>query len=306
MLEYGLNELYSNIFSFSTTRYGGFSRDAYHSFNCNDYCGDDLESVQQNQDLLRVLIQKKALRQKEKALVHSTVTPTSPQEWLEWFDASLPITSEKLYTEIKGNTDCNYPELIIPHQIHKTEIRVVDEAFFSLNETQRKAYLDGFDAVVTACKNVCLCISTADCIPVLCYDARNQVVAAIHAGWRGTVARIVEKTLQLMSERYATNASDVHAIIGPGISLESFEVGDEVYEAFSDEGFDMPAITRRYAKWHIDLWEANRLQLMAQGVPAENIELSGICTYLHQEDFFSARRLGIHSGRILSGIMLVE
>ena len=257
MLEYGLNKSHSNIFSFSTTRHGGYSEGTYASFNCNDYCGDDLERVAQNQVLLR---------------------------------EALP-----------GN-----PELIIPHQVHKTEIAVIGDDFLSLDAAARKERLEGIDALVSACKGICLCISTADCIPVLCYDSRNQVIAAVHAGWRGTVARIVEKTLAQMQGCYGTDPADVHAVIGPGISLQSFEVGDEVYDAFSVAGFDMDRIARRYSKWHIDLWEANRLQLVSKGVSPAHIEVSGVCTYLQNEDFFSARRLGIRSGRILTGIMIVR
>ena len=93
------------------------------------------------------------------------------------------------------------------------------------------------------------------------------------------------------------------------ISLTSFEVGEEVYEAFQKNGFDMPRISIRKeetGKHHIDLWEANRLQLLAFGVPPGQVELAQICTYIHYDDFFSARRLGIKSGRILSGIMIHE
>ena len=94
------------------------------------------------------------------------------------------------------------------------------------------------------------------------------------------------------------------AVIGPGISLKNFEVGDEVYEAFSDAGYPMEQISRKEQKWHIDLWACCRLQLEATGIKAENIEESGICTYDEVEDYFSARRLGIASGRILTGIVL--
>ena len=83
----------------------------------------------------------------------------------------------------------------------------------------------------------------------------------------------------------------------------SFEVGDEVYEAFEAAGFDMPCIARRDEKWHLRPWEANRMQLLSKGVKKENVEVAGICTYQNYTDFFSARRLGIRSGRILSGIM---
>ena len=93
-------------------------------------------------------------------------------------------------------------------------------------------------------------------------------------------------------------------IIGPGISLDSFEVGDEVYDQFAEAGFDMPLISRREAKWHIDLPVCNSLQLIEAGVPMANIQLSDICTYQQYDHYFSARRLGIQSGRIYTGILL--
>ena len=101
-----------------------------------------------------------------------------------------------------------------------------------------------------------------------------------------------------------TDGTDVSAVVVPGISLAAFEVGDEVYEAFRLAGFPMDRIARKQEKWHIDLWEANRLQLLDFGVPSAAIETAGICTYTHCDDFFSARRLGIRSGRMLTGIML--
>jgi copper oxidase (laccase) domain-containing protein len=103
------------------------------------------------------------------------------------------------------------------------------------------------------------------------------------------------------------------AQIGPGISLQSFEVGLEVYNAFAAEGFCMEAIaclmpanqgTERGEKWHIDLPLCNRQQLVEAGVINEQIHTLPICTYEHHDDYFSARRLGIHSGRIFTGIML--
>ena len=96
------------------------------------------------------------------------------------------------------------------------------------------------------------------------------------------------------------------AQIGPGIHLDSFEVGDEVYDAFAQEGFDMSTISRRETKWHIDLPECNRLQLLAAGVEPQNVKVSSVCTFRQANDYFSARRLGINSGRIFTGIMLAS
>lgn len=186
---------------------------------------------------------------------------------------------------------------VIPRQTHTTNVRVI-------KDIPTQEILQDVDAVVTHLKDFCLCVSTADCVPVLLYDTSKEVIAAIHAGWRGTVGRIVEKTLEVMESEYGTDGKDVIACIGPSISLESFEVGDEVYAAFAEAGFEMSCIARKYEKWHLDLWEANRLQLFAHGVLPEHIEVAGICTYQNYEDFFSARRLGIKSGRILSGIMI--
>ena len=190
-------------------------------------------------------------------------------------------------------------ELVIPRQTHSTCVRVISSPS-SLCE------LDEVDAVVTNLPGYCMCISTADCIPILLYDTNRQVVAAVHAGWRGTVGRIVEKTLDTMEACFGTKGKDVVACIGPGISLEAFEVGDEVYRAFEEAGFEMSRISRRYTKWHLDLWEANRLQLLAHGVDENRIEVASVCTYHQCDDFFSARRLGIRSGRILSGVMLLD
>ncbi len=200
--------------------------------------------------------------------------------------------------ELLGSSLPKRPQFfVIPRQTHTTNVRVITD--IPIPEE-----LQDVDAVVTHLKDFCLCVSTADCVPVLIYDKVRGVIAAVHAGWRGTVGRIVENTLETMKSQYGTEGKDIVACIGPSISLESFEVGDEVYTAFEEAGFDMSLIAKRYEKWHLDLWEANRLQLLAHGVLPENIEMAGICTYQHHEDFFSARRLGIKSGRILSGIML--
>ena len=164
--------------------------------------------------------------------------------------------------------------------------------------------LDNTDALVTDVRGVCIGVSTADCIPVLLYDPVQKVSAAVHAGWRGTVACIVVKTVQRLCQMYGSNPSDIRAVVGPGISLDNFEVGDEVYQQFAEAGFDMSAISRRYDKWHIDLPECNRVQLLEAGLKEANIHASGICTYDNNNDFFSARRQGIMSGRIYTGIMM--
>lgn len=198
-------------------------------------------------------------------------------------------------------------ELIIPYQTHGTKVLAVDETYLQANKKERHTLLQGIDALITREPGCCLCVSTADCIPILLYDPVHEAVAAIHAGWRGTVNYILEHTLDKMRALYNTGGKDIIACIGPGISLSAFEVGDEVYEAFRENGFRMEYISEwkpETHKYHIDLWAANRLQLQEFGVPSVQIETAGICTFTQHEDFFSARRLGIKSGRMLSGIMM--
>lgn len=193
--------------------------------------------------------------------------------------------------------------LIVPRQVHDDIVRPVDDEYFALTAEERAARLEGVDAVITNLRGVCLGISTADCVPVLLYDSATGAVAASHAGWRGTVKRIVEKTIRAMEATYGSMPADLHAIIGPSISPAAFEVGDEVYDAFRDAGFPMDEIAQRHRKWHIDLWAANYLQLEALGLPAEHIIVSGICTFSNPDTYFSARRLGINSGRLYTGIL---
>ena len=199
--------------------------------------------------------------------------------------------------------------LIIPYQTHSCNVLTIGHDFLQMTSEERHAILQEKDAVMTDLKGVCLCISTADCIPILLHDPVHKAIAAIHAGWRGTVGRIVEQTLRAMHETYGTQYADLRAIIGPGISLDAFEVGIEVYKAFDEAGFDMRRIAQWHeakGKYHLDLPMANRLQLQSTGIPPEQIHDSYICTYAQHDDFFSARRLGIKSGRILNGIVIKE
>ena len=195
--------------------------------------------------------------------------------------------------------DISDDHLILPRQVHGTEIAEV-------TEQNLDSRFDGVDALMTSMPHTCIGVSTADCVPILIYDIQARAIAAAHAGWRGTVARIGSKTVAAMLQRYSMSAADLKVVIGPSIGPDAFEVGDEVYEAFSQAGFDMNEIAfKRNGKWHIDLWQANALDLQQTGIARENIEIAGICTYQQHEDFFSARRLGIKSGRIYTGIMII-
>lgn len=195
--------------------------------------------------------------------------------------------------------------LVLPHQTHGTKGVFVDSDFLRLDSDGRMSRLEGCDYIATSERGVCVGVSTADCVPILLCCESPTVVVAVHAGWRGTLKRIAFSAVKEVAGHFGVSPQNFKAVIGPSISLDSFEVGDEVYDAFRNAGFDMSAIALRLrGKWHMDLWKANSLQLAEAGLPAGNISVSGICTYKQFSDFFSARRLGIESGRIFSGIMI--
>lgn len=194
--------------------------------------------------------------------------------------------------------------LVLPHQTHGVATRVIDAEFCALPPQERSKALEGVDAVMTAERNLCIGVSTADCIPVLLYDPAHHAVCAVHAGWRGTLARIAGKAVADMRAAFGTVPSELKAVVGPGISVEHFEVGDEVYEQFASAGFNMETISQRREKWHIDLPACNRMQMEEMGVKRDNITVSDVCTMKDSDTYFSARKLGTESGRIFTGIII--
>lgn len=206
-----------------------------------------------------------------------------------------------LCRELSINENC----FVLPHQVHKTEILIIDKDFMQLDCWQRKKRLEDIDALITKEQDICIAVSTADCVPILLYSSEYRIAAAVHAGWRGTLNNIAGKTVATMTGKLGADPNKISAIIGPSISQEAFEVGAEVYEQFENKAFDMHEIaTHINGKWHIDLWKANAMQLEAPGIRHENIHKANICTFSNCCDYFSARRLGINSGRIVSGIIL--
>ena len=201
--------------------------------------------------------------------------------------------------------------VVQPHQVHGTVIKEVTDPFTTREE------LEGVDALITDVPGVAISVRTADCIPVLLYDPVHRAVAAVHDGWRGTVLRLSQKVIAEMHCRYGTNPADLKAVIGPGIGPESFQVGQEVVDAFASAGFPMEQILKDCGPkaptadnpmnggLHIDLWKANQWLLEEVGVQASNIQVTGICTYINNDRFYSARREGIKCGRIINCIKIL-
>lgn len=200
-------------------------------------------------------------------------------------------------------------DFIVPHQTHSSHVMVIDEAFMKYSPSEKIEALYGVDASVTHLKNIFLCATTADCVPVLLFDKSKQIIAAIHAGWKGIVGGIIENTIVKMKEVYNSKPSDIIAAIGPSISEKNYEVGEELINKFNDAGFDLSScssVNPQTNKWHIDLKLIVRNELVRLGVSPQQVEVSTLCTYDESKLFFSARRQSIVSGRMLTGIKIVD
>jgi hypothetical protein len=153
------------------------------------------------------------------------------------------------------------------------------------------------DAILTNSSNVSLFMQFADCVPILVYDPKKNLIGIIHAGWQGTVKRIVQKTILFMQEKFQSDPVDIIAGIGPSIGPDHYEVGKnvviEIEEKLSDIKLDI--LLTENNKTYLDLWNANKLLLEIAGVT--KIEISEICTACNLKDWYSYRREGQKSGR---------
>jgi polyphenol oxidase len=187
------------------------------------------------------------------------------------------------------------------------------------------------DALVTSGPGILLSVRTADCLPVLVADVKLRVVAAVHAGWRGALARVIEKTVGEMRRMFGSAPDNLVAALGPGIGRCCYEVGDEVVDAFRDQFTECddffcqplrepeadysssrysllfhtqapPGHCRERSTLHLDLAAVAQAQLTAGGVKASAIHHSGYCTACRGDLFFSYRREGAHAGRMMAVI----
>lgn len=163
------------------------------------------------------------------------------------------------------------------------------------------------DGIMTGQPGVLLAIQTADCIPVLVADRKRRVVAGFHAGWRGTVQRIVENGIALMREEFGCEPEDLVAAIGPGIGSCCYTVGEDVLRQFEANFAYAPELFVRddkgvLAALRLDLTEANRRQLLDAGLAAASVATVGGCTACHPGLFYSHRASGGHAGRMMSVI----
>ncbi|HEX9829762.1 MAG TPA: peptidoglycan editing factor PgeF [Bacteroidota bacterium] len=182
-------------------------------------------------------------------------------------------------------------QIALPKQCHSATVVPVDAG----------GEYKSCDGLVSATPGIWLGISVADCVPIILADPRTKAVAALHAGWRGTRQRIVEKGMSLMSDAFGSKPEHIVAYIGPSAGVCCYQVGVEVAEHFSS-----PVLTHKNGSVYLDLKLENKRQLQAAGVPIEQIETSPHCTICAPDRFHSYRREKERSGRMMAvvGILL--
>ena len=216
-------------------------------------------------------------------------------------DVDAVTKNRKLLTEKLGIDIFN---LINVRQVHGIQVKIVDNNLLNLPIAERERVLHGYDALITNVPDACVAVTTADCVPILMYDPDNNAVAAVHSGWRSTLYNIVAETVANMQKHYNTNSARLIAAIGPCIGKDIYEVGKEVVDEFVSKGFDIKQVfaPKLNGKYLFDIRKTVAMQLSQLNIA--NIEVSPYCTFTNSDLFFSARRQGIDSGRMLSGIMV--
>ena len=181
-------------------------------------------------------------------------------------------------------------ELALQQQVHEDTIRYVTEPGTCLQT----------DAQFTDQPGIYLLVTVADCVPILFHWPRKNVVGVIHAGWKGTAKNITRQTMEKMEAQFGGDLGDVVAVLGPSIGPDHYEVSEEVAGQFDERVL----IRGRGPRPYLDLWKANGLQLEAAGVG--NIEYSNLCTFARSDLFFSHRKSGGKTGRMLGVIGLTR
>ena len=192
----------------------------------------------------------------------------------------------------------------ITDQKHTNYVHVAKAEDVGINWPKRKPlHMEFVDGIVTDIPDVLLTVFGGDCPPVYLVDPGRKAVGLVHAGWKGTLGRIPAVAIAQMVVHFGSNPSDLYAAIGPGVCKDCYEMGDEIYDAFSEQWSkeDADRLFSRYpakdadgreipgGKYHLDMMEANRMTLLRAGVRADRITVSNVCTMCNADSFYSYR-----------------
>lgn len=206
------------------------------------------------------------------------------------------------YTRMADSLGVCRDQMVVSWQTHTTNIRLVTEEDAGKGVIRDRDYRD-IDGLICNIPGITLVTFYADCVPLYFVDSRNRAVGLSHSGWRGTVNRMGQSTLDAMRDAFGTRPEDVTACIGPSICKNCFEVGEEVVESFqksfSQKHWDLLWTKgQKPGKYQLDLWKANEIILREAGVLADQITVTNICTLCNHQYLFSHRKCGENRGNL--------
>lgn len=206
------------------------------------------------------------------------------------------------------NMGSDLDHLVVTHQLHTANVKMIgadDLGYWKSVEIE-----DGIDGLITDVPGACLVVYGADCPSIYIVDPVKHAIGLVHAGWKGTFGKIPEAAIAMMQSAYGCNPADMYAAIGPSICEDCYEMGDEIYDMLAEqwgkEDADLlmkrhPALSGKQdtsdkneahqdsGKYHLDLWQANRLTLERAGIPTDHIEVTNLCTCCNADEFYSYR-----------------
>ncbi len=200
--------------------------------------------------------------------------------------------------EFLAHFGVDYRDLVCAKQVHGNYVECVGEKDKGRGALAYDDAIADIDAFITVSPEVPLAIFTADCLPIFLHDLSIPVIGIIHGGWRSLHKDIIIKTIQLMAKKFNVRASGLHIGFGPSIRKCCYEVGREFNDYFAQ------GLTEKNNRYYLDLTGAAKKQLLSLGVKQEYICDSQICTFCRSNEFFSYRKEGLSSGRMMSVIML--
>jgi YfiH family protein len=288
LLAYRFETLPGGLDAFVSTRHGGVSPPPYDSLNLGLWVGDERDNVVENR----------------RRLLQGFGTSLERSVWCKQVHADRVVVVDDGDAG-RGSTD--EETIVAEADALVTVTPGVDDGDAGRGSTDEETIVAEADALVTVTPGLTLCVTVADCVPVVIFDPVRRVAGLAHAGWRGTVARICSQTVRVMRERFGCDPASMLAAIGPSIGPVGYEVGAEVIDpaqaAFGERAAEVlgPGDGDRAL---FDLWSANRIDLEAAGVAPGRIEIGAVASEAQLEDFYSHRAEGPRTGRFIAAVSL--
>ncbi len=223
--------------------------------------------------------------------------------------ADSPANIEENYRRMAASIGFDVTKLVVSLQVHKTNIRVVDEKDYGKGLFVQRDY-DEIDGLITNKPGITLVTKYADCVPLYLVDPVKKAIGLSHSGWRGTVLKIGKVTVQEMIKNFGSDPMDLIAVIGPSICCDCYEISEEVADEFRKAFFDCERkgilSSRGNGKYLCDLWSANREVFLEAGLLRNNIHVSEVCTSCNSDLLFSHRKTQGRRGNLAAFLTIAE